>query len=198
MAEPFVHLMDMLANAMRWQLEDEISNLAMVSRATAGLEATATMALPVLGFGMMLYAVWDSDQQALESVRNENTKSGFSQGLIMGMLGWKWYQVDDLFVRHYVLQIYQRQELNDSRVLSYNIGLRLGYHHAAKLSPATRKGYLTVTRKISGATPGAWNRRDQIDYVIDLAGAFRTVFMPFGIQERWPWIPPFRSGGYHL
>jgi hypothetical protein len=175
------NLYEMLGDCIRWQLEDEISNLALDSQLTAGLEAGATMTLPVVAFGMMLYAVWDSDQKAREDVQNENTASGFSQGLIMGMLGWKWSQVDALFLRHYVLQIYQRQELNDIRVVSYNIGVRLGYHHAAKLSPAIRKGYLAATRKVSGATPGAWTHRDQIDYVIDLSGAYRTTFMKFGM-----------------
>ena len=112
-------------------------------------------------------------------VQDENTQTGISQGLIMGMLGWKWSQVDELFVRKYVLQTYQRQELNDIRVVSYNLGLRLGYRYAASLSPAIRKGYLTACRKYSGATPGAWDKRDQINYVIDLAGAFRRIYMPF-------------------
>ncbi len=180
MAEPIAHLFDMLANAERWQLEDEISNLAMDSRFVAGLEATATLSLPLLAFGMMLNAVWDSDQQALEEVRNENTQTGFSQGLIMGLLGWKWSQVDDRFVQHYVLQIYQRQDLNDARVLSDNIGLHWVIT-MLQTFPSNTKRISHSHSKDFGATAGAWTRRDQIDYVIDLAARFANHLHAFRV-----------------
>ncbi len=114
-----------------------------------------------------------------ELVKNENLRTGNTQGSIMGMLGWKWSQVDERFFRHYTLQIYQRQELNDIRVLNYNVGLRMGYHYAGALSPSQRKGCLAACRKFSGAKPGAWTERDQINYVIDMAVAFQRIYMPF-------------------
>ena len=164
-------------------LQAEVHNVATASAVGAFAEASALALLPAIAFEMMLGGVAYSDDQAREYVKNENTLTGFSQGLIMGILGWRWHQVDTLFLRHYVLQTYQRQELNDTRVQAYNVGVRLGYLRAAKLPPATRKGYLAVTRKVSGATPGAWTQRDQIDYVIDLAGAFRRMFMPYGTLD---------------
>ena len=114
-----------------------------------------------------------------ELVKNENLRTGNTQGSIMGMLGWKWSQVDERFFRHYTLQIYQRQELNDIRVLNYNVGLRMGYHYAGTLSPSQRKGCLAACRKFSGAKPGAWTERDQINCVIDMAVAFQRIYMPF-------------------
>jgi hypothetical protein len=173
------HLYNALAYFKQWELEDEIKNLAVASRAGASMEVAVTIGPAALVFYLMIYYTLDSDQEVLDLVKDENTQTGFLQGVIMGMLGWKWSQVDTLFVRHYVLQIYQRQDLNNARVTAYNLGLRLGYHHAATLSPGARKGYLTATRKFSGATAGAWTQRDQINYVIDLAGAFRRLYMPF-------------------
>ena len=55
----------------------------------------------------------------------------------------------------------------------------MGYYYAATLSPEQQNGCLTVCRKYPGAKPGAWNERDQINYVIDLAVAFQRVYMPF-------------------
>jgi hypothetical protein len=54
----------------------------------------------------------------------------------------------------------------------------LGYHWVAGLSPGQRKTCLTVIRKFSGASAGAWSERDQINYVIDLAVTFQRVYMP--------------------
>jgi hypothetical protein len=170
---------DALSYAKDWELKDQIANLAADSAFIAGVQGAVTITPAVVAFYMMYHSVVDADQQVLDLVKNENTQTGFSQGVIMGMLGWKWSQVDRLFVRHHVLQIYERQDLNDLWVSAYNLGLRLGYHHAAQLSPGARKGYLTATRRVSRATAGAWTQRDQINYVIDLAGAFRKLFMPF-------------------
>ncbi len=169
----------MLWDAEGLALEDEIAILADSSFAGGAFSAAGTYFLPVMVFNLMLRGVKESDEQVENLVKDENTLTGLSQGSIMGMLGWKWSQVDGLFVRHDVLPIYQRPELNDLRVLYYNVGLRGGYHYAATLSPPARKARLEACRKYSGATPGAWNRRDQINYVIDLGVSFRRIYMPF-------------------
>lgn len=173
-----------LAYINQYRLEDEIANVANASRITATLEGAATVTLPAYVFGAMLYGVWHDDQQVAEQIQDENTQTGIAQGLIIGMLGWKWSNADSLFLRKYVLPIYQRDDLNNIRVLSYNLGLRLGYHRAGDYSAAERKAYLKACRKWSGADAGAWSERDQINYVIDLAGAFRTLFMPL-----WQMVP---------
>jgi hypothetical protein len=177
--DPLDALYGLLNYVMHRQLQDQIENIALSNAIAAESEAVVMYVPPVAVFAAMIYGVWKSDQQVLELVQNENTKTGITQGTIMGMLGWKWSQVDELFVRHHVMQYYQRQDLNDARVLSYNVGLRGGYHYAAQLSPAARKGCLKACRKFSGATPGAWSQRDQINYVIDMAVAYHRIFMPF-------------------
>lgn len=149
--------MQMLSNYQAFELEDQIVNVARRSIEGAGEEAVATYALPVVVFGMMLYAVKDADEQVEDLVKNENTQTGVSQGSIMGMLGWKWRQVDERFLRKFVLQVYEREKLNELRVTQYNLGLRGGYHYAATLSPAARKGTLKVS-KILGRRPRGLER----------------------------------------
>jgi hypothetical protein len=169
---------DALSYYNQYKLDEGIAELAADSSFAAGVEAVGTMALPAAVFATMLYGVWRDDQQVAEQIRDENTQTGIAQGLILGMLGWKLSTAERLFLRRYVLQIYQRQDLNNIRVASYNLGLRLSYHRAAQLSAGQRKAYLKACRKWSDASPGAWNERDQINYVIDLAGALRKLFMP--------------------
>jgi hypothetical protein len=160
-------------------LNDEIANLRGASTANAGTEAILTYVPAIVAFELLVQYIHDVDEKVRDDLRNDNFASGFSQGLIMGLLGWKWRQVVDLFGRLYVLHIYQRPELNEIRVLYYNIGLSMGYHHAATLLPPARAGYLKAVRKDSGAKAGEWTRDDQVSYVIALAAAFRKRFMNF-------------------
>jgi hypothetical protein len=160
-------------------LEDEIANVKLFTNTGQAAEAVGTYLPAIVAFELLVASIRDVDQKVRDDLRNDNFASGFSQGLIVGLLGWKWRQAVDVFGRKFVLHVYQRQELNEIRVLYYNVGLSLGYHHAATLTPEARQAYLKTVRKDSGAKAGDWDRNDQISYVIALAAAFRKEFMNF-------------------
>jgi hypothetical protein len=145
----------------------------------AYLEATATYAPAILAFELLVTSIKDVYEKVGTDLRNDNFASGFSQGLTMGLLGWKWRQAVDLFARRYVIQVYRRQDLNQIRVTYYNLGLSVGYHHVAALSTPARRAYLTAAKKDSKARAGQWTRDDQVSYVIALATAIRRRFMNF-------------------
>jgi hypothetical protein len=159
-------------------LEDEVANLSGPS-ADSAVEVVGAYLPAILAFEYLVVYIRDVDERVRDELKNDNFASGFSQGLIMGLLGWKWRQAADLFGRQYVLHVYQRPELNELRTLHYNLGLSLGYHHAATLTPEARHAYLKTARKDSGAKAGDWDRNDQVSYVIALAAAFRKKFMNF-------------------
>jgi hypothetical protein len=169
-------LIRMLQYYNQWKLDDEIANLRWAS-AEAGADALGIAALPFLMLDGYVRAIDWAYEEARKAIQNENTASGLSQGLIMGLLGWKWHQVTDLFARSAILPIYQRPDLNAVWANAYNLGLRMGYHQAAQFDVDVRKGYLLQCRKISGARAARWERNDQISYVIALAAAFRKTFM---------------------
>jgi hypothetical protein len=172
-------LYEMLTRWYPTTIEDEIANLKFESSVREGLSSGATYVAAIVAFELLVLTIKDVYEKVRDNLKNDNFASGFSQGLIMGLLGWKWRQVVDLFSRRYVLHMYREQDLNEMRVAYYNLGLRLGYHHAATLTPEARAAYLKAARKDSGATAGDWDRNDQISYVIALAAAFRKRFMNF-------------------
>jgi hypothetical protein len=110
---------------------------------------------------------------AREIARDENTKLGFSEGFVMGLLGWEWHHARDRFGRFGLLRVYHTDEaLNVIRVNAYNGGLKAGYVAAAALSDSAKKTYLSKIRKMArSAQAGNWDRNDQISYVIELATA---------------------------
>jgi hypothetical protein len=183
MAEFMEVAIRMMQNYNAWRSADEVANateeLGASSETGAIVEAGATYVPAVVAFGLLVAYIQDVDQKARDDIKNDNFASGFSQGLVTGLLHWKWRQVVDLFGRQSVLHVYQRPELNELRTVCYNIGLSLGYHHAATLTAKDRAAYLALTRKASGAKAGNWDRNDQISFVIALAAAFRKRFMDF-------------------
>src|SRR5262249_12678326 len=142
-------------------------NLAYANT-TEGIAFVAEVAGPVSMLAQMLLGVRKDFMALAQEVADKNTKTGFSQAAVMGLLGWKWHQVTSRFARRHVLELYQRKALIYMRVTSYTVGLILGYVWATTILPPQRKVYLKVCRKISDASPGGWSERDQINYVIDM------------------------------
>jgi len=157
-------------------LQAEIRNLAEESMLAAGAEAMVMYVPPVAAFLYMIKGVIDDFEAVRTLLRNQETANGFSQGTIMGLLGWRWRQVVDHFGKHY-MNLYIQPDLNRIEVSAYNFGLRVGYYFAAQLSIPVRQAYLRDCRKDSGASKGRWTRADRISYVIELAASFRKRHM---------------------
>ena len=173
--------------ALRAQLASQAVYYANLSAETLSLGGEAAAfgagALPVVTMVGVYVALGAGYYQARELAREENNKSGFSQGFVMGLLGWEWHQATNRFGRWGVLNINQFDEaINVIRVKAYNAGLKAGYLAAVALPPAAKKAYLSRIRKLAhGAQAGNWTRNDQVSYVIELAaaGLVHGVIRPF-------------------
>lgn len=141
----------------------------------AQLEAAAAGFLPLLLFSYIIKHLVGNYEEAREIVRQEEAASGFSQGFVMGLLGWTWTNVADRFVRWGVLRIYQMDEaMNNIRVNAYNSSLISGYLFGALLPERIQNAFLAGLRKVAGhPSTGHWQRIDQISFVISLAAAAR-------------------------
>lgn len=135
--------------------------------------------LPVLAFEGVCATLGAGYFQARNLVRNENTKSGFSEGYVMGLLNWPWSNVRSLFGRYGVIKIYATDEqLDVIRVNAYNSGLVAGYKYGSRFPEAAQKAIIARLRQLAGhPSSGRWTRRDQISFVIALATALRTKFL---------------------
>lgn len=73
--------------------------------ASMGVElgAIAAGAIPVVGMAGVFAALGSGYLEARNMVRKENVASGYSQGFVMGLLGWEWSHVVSRFGRHGVL-----------------------------------------------------------------------------------------------
>jgi hypothetical protein len=128
------------------------------------------------GIVAIFYAPWAA---AEEAIKEENFQTGLSQGYVMGLLRWEWGQVRDRFARLYVLDVYQDNELNVTRVKAYNAGLVSGYATGNSLSDEAKHSQLKYFRNLAGhPSAGNWTRQDQISYVISLAGPVRLLNFP--------------------
>jgi hypothetical protein len=148
------------------------------------LPATADV---MIGAGMVVLpiAVWVGGIVAIfyapyaaaeEAIKEENFQTGTSQG---ALLSWEWGQVRDRFARLYVLDVYQDNELNVTRVKAYNAGLVSGYATGNSLSDEAKNSQLKYFRKLAGhPSAGNWTRQDQISFVISLAGQVRLLNFP--------------------
>ena len=100
--------------ALRAQLASQAVYYANLSAETLSLggEAAAfgAAALPVVTMVGVYVALGAGYYQARELAREENNKSGFSQGFVMGLLGWEWHQATNRFGRWGVLNINQFDE----------------------------------------------------------------------------------------
>jgi hypothetical protein len=152
--------------------------LMYTGAAAGGLALTA--GLPIITAVGAWVALGSGYYQAREEAKKEETMSGFSQGFVMAISGWRWSHVVPLF-RRPLLRINKFDETMDViRVNSYHEGLKRGFLTGTVLSEETRKAY---RRKIKEAGnvhgPSEWSRNDdekrnqQISYVIAMAGAAR-------------------------
>jgi Domain of unknown function (DUF4157) len=143
--------------------------------AGGGGAIAAAVAVPVIAVVAEFVALGAGYAEAREAVSEENTISGFSQGFVMGLLGWEWSQVVDRFGRSFVLRTNTfYEELDVVRDGAYNSGLKAGYAVGHRLPYNERKAYLKAIRVFAGPRGSkTWTRRDQISYVIDLSAIAR-------------------------
>jgi len=167
-------------------LHSQIAELAGASE-LAGLGAIAAGALPVFAMEGVFLALGAGYLEAREIVRERESRSGFSHGFVMGILGWEWRHVLDRFYRHYIHISSWDEELNVIRVKAYNVSLQSGFLLGAVLPDSLQKAFVSGLRKLAGHPSTAnWNSRDpldemevyraqrvQINFVIDLAVAFQ-------------------------
>jgi hypothetical protein len=136
--------------------------------------------LPIATWVGGIVAIFAAPWWAAEAaIKEDNFQTGFSQGYVMALLRWEWNQVRDRFARLYVLDIYQDNELNVTRVKAYNSGLVAGYKFGNSLTDQSKDLQLKYLRKLAGhPSAGNWTRQDQISFVISLAGRFRLLNFP--------------------
>src|SRR5262249_12504075 len=112
--------------------------------------------------------------EARKIAENENTRSGFSHGWVMGLLRWEWPAVANRFGR-YGLGPYRSSwdpELGRIRVEAYNKGLLAGFLAGRAAPDELKKTYLhTLSRLAGGVRAGTWSRNEQISYIIAVAAA---------------------------
>ncbi|MFO1058744.1 MAG: hypothetical protein U1E53_17465 [Dongiaceae bacterium] len=112
--------------------------------------------------------------EARAAVRNESTASGFSQGFVMGLLGWERHQAVDRFGVWSATPTPWDEALGTIKANAHNRGLKAGFEAGSRLPPDQKKAYLREIRRLAGPRDGTgWSRRDQIAYVIELAAAAR-------------------------
>jgi hypothetical protein len=150
----------------------------VVGEAMVGGGAIAAGALPVIFEVGVFVALGAPYYQARELAKEQNTKAGFAQGFVMGVLNWEWGHAVGRFARKYLRINPNDPQMDRIRVVSYNAGLKSGFAAGAALPEDTRKQFRIKFRELAGrADSGSWSknadaaRLQQIDYVIALAGA---------------------------
>ncbi len=151
----------------------------MFTGAAAGSFAL-TAGLPLVTMVGVGVALGSGYYQAREEAKNENFASGFSQGFVMAILGWKWSHVVNRFGRN-LLSINKMDEaMNSIRVKSYHEGLKKGFLAGTALPVEARKEYSKKMRRAGNVHgPKEWSddedaaRNQQISYVIDMAASAR-------------------------
>ena len=158
-------------------LHADIAQLSAQSE-TAGLDALGAGLLPIVLFTYIVRHLVGNYEEARQIVKEEESASGFSQGFVMGLLGWKWTNVRHLFGRWGSMRIYQMDEaMNNIRVNAYNTSLLSGYIFGILLPERIQKPYLAGLRRLAGhPSTGQWSRNEQISFVISL-GAVARRFM---------------------
>ncbi|HKV77569.1 MAG TPA: hypothetical protein VJP02_05490 [Candidatus Sulfotelmatobacter sp.] len=137
--------------------------------AAGGLALTA--GLPIVTMAGVFVALGSGYAAAREDVRNWNSRTGFAEGFVMGLLGWNPLQVRGLFERR-TPRVSAVYELNVIAMNAYNRGLATGWTAAKVLPLAAQKAFLARLRAAADhPSPGSWTRNDQISYVIELAMA---------------------------
>ena len=151
----------------------------MYTGAAAGSFAL-TAGLPIVTAVGVWVALGSGYYQAREEAKKDETMSGFSQGFVMAILGWKWSHVVPLFRRPYLSINKFDEQMNSIRVNSYHAGLKTGFLAGMVLPEDGKKAYRAKIRRAGNVTgPKEWSRDDdvarnqQVSYVIDMAAAGR-------------------------
>ena len=177
MADFYGIAMEALMDTLQYEEEAKIAALA---QQTVPLAADIGVAFPsfltayaVIGVFMALGSGY---RAATEEVRNENSMAGFTQGFVMGLLGWSWQSAVNHFGRFFVVRISNTNSGDDVvRVNAYNRGLKGGYMYASAFPESVRKPLAQKLHKMARPQIGDWTENDKISYVIDLAGALKRV-----------------------
>ena len=151
----------------------------MYTGAAAGSFAL-TAGLPIVTAVGVWVALGSGYYQAREEAKKDETMSGFSQGFVMAILGWKWSHVVPLFRRPYLSINKFDEQMNSIRVNSYHAGLKTGFLAGMVLPEDGKKAYRAKIRRAGNVTgPKEWSRDDdvarnqQVSYVIEMAAAGR-------------------------
>jgi hypothetical protein len=149
----------------------------MYGGAAAGSLAL-TGGVPIITAVGVWVALGSGYYQARQKAKNEETMSGFSQGFVTAIIGWKWEHVVTRFQRSYLRINHFDEEMNSIRVNSYHEGLKTGYLAGMALHPDNRKEFSRAIRKAGSIKgPKEWSRdsdvarNQQVSYVIEMAGA---------------------------
>jgi hypothetical protein len=146
--------------------------------AGGGAGAVAAGALPVIAMVGVFLALGAGYAEARAAVRNESTISGFSQGFVMGLLGWEWHHAVERFGVRSATPTPWDEALGLIKANAYNGGMRAGFEAESKLSSDEKKAYLREIRTLAGPRQAtSWRRVDQISYVIELAAVARVHFL---------------------
>ncbi len=151
----------------------------MFTGAAAGSFAL-TAGVPIVTAVGVWVALGSGYYQAREALKKEETMSGFSQGIVMGLLDWRWNNVVSLFRRPHLNINAFDSEMDSIRVNSYHEGLKKGFLAGTILPKEAKKTFSKALRKAGNVTgPKEWSRdwdvarNQQVSYVIEMAAAGR-------------------------
>ncbi len=153
------------------------SGALMYGGAAAGSFAL-TAGVPIITAVGVWVALGSGYYEARQKAKKNETLSGFSQGFVMAIIGWKWDHVVSRFRRNYLRINHFDEAMDVIRVNSYHEGLKTGYLAGMALSDANKKEYRRKIRQAGNIKgPKEWSangdvaRNQQISYVIEMAGA---------------------------
>lgn len=162
-------------------MEDVImyANGTLTGLAGGGAGAIVAGAIPLAWQIYVFRMLGANYEEARELLKAQETLTGFSQGFVMGILGWDWHHVLSLFYNHGVIRInVWDEDQNAMRVKNYNLGLIGGFVAGRAVPKDQRQSVVSALRKAAGSpSKGSWSRNDQISFVIPLAAAFRKRLM---------------------
>jgi hypothetical protein len=138
-------------------------------------ELALTLGVPVATWIGVFAAMGAPYLEAKAVVTHEKFQSGFSQGFVCGILKWEWSHATSRFGKYSAGPANPFDAtLSVMAANSYNDGLKAGFTHANLLKEDARKALLYRLKSLSPhSSPGNWDRRDQVAYVVELAAAGR-------------------------
>ena len=149
----------------------------MYTGAAAGSLAL-TAGVPIVTAVGVWVALGSGYYEARQKAKKAEFMSGFSQGFVMGVLGWKWDHVVTHFRRPYLRINVFDEAMDKIRVESYHEGLKGGFLAGIALPADVRKGVSRAIRKAGNIHgPKEWSRNDdvarnqRVSYVIEMATA---------------------------